>query len=86
MSIIDSLRAWSKAKKVTVSVIAAVAAAAVGTTIYLINRNLINGYASSKYKGWYNGQWVDLEEINNSSNATNYYTIKSNGEVYYNPL
>lgn len=56
MSIIDSLRAWSKAKKVTVSVIAAVAVAAVGTTIYLINRNMINGYASSEYKGWYNGQ------------------------------
>ena len=41
MSIIDSLRAWSKAKKVTVSVIAAVAVAAVGITIFLINRNMI---------------------------------------------
>ncbi len=41
MSNIDSLRAWSKAKKVTVSVIAAVAVAAVGITIFLINRNMI---------------------------------------------
>ena len=41
MSIIDSLRAWSRAKKITVSVIAAVAVAAIGITIFLINRNMI---------------------------------------------
>ena len=41
MSIIDSLRAWSKAKKITVSVIAVVAVAAIGVTIFLINRNMI---------------------------------------------
>ena len=41
MSIIDSLRAWPKAKKITVSVIAVVAVAAIGVTIFLINRNMI---------------------------------------------
>ena len=41
MSIIDSLRAWSRAKKITVSVIAVIAVAAIGITIFLINRNMI---------------------------------------------
>ena len=41
MSIVDSLKAWPKAKKITVAVIAAVAVAAVGVTIFLINRNNI---------------------------------------------
>ena len=41
MSIIDSLRAWPKAKKITVAVIAGVAVAAVGITIFLIHRNNI---------------------------------------------
>ena len=41
MSIVDSLKTWPKAKKITVAVIAAVAVAAVGVTIFLINRNNI---------------------------------------------
>ena len=41
MSIVDTLKAWPKAKKITVAVIAAVAVAAVGVTIFLINRNNI---------------------------------------------
>ena len=41
MSIVDTLKAWPKAKKITVAVIAAVAVAAVGVTIFLINRNSI---------------------------------------------
>ena len=41
MSIIDSLRAWPKAKKITVAVIAAVAVAAVGVTIFLVHHNNI---------------------------------------------
>ncbi len=41
MSIVDSLKAWFKAKKITVAVIEAVAVAAVGVTIFLINRNNI---------------------------------------------
>ena len=41
MSILSAVKAWSKAKKVTVSVIAAVAVAAIGITIFLINRNMI---------------------------------------------
>ena len=41
MSIIDSLRAWPKAKKITVAVIASVVVAAIGVTIFLIHRNNI---------------------------------------------
>ena len=41
MNIIDSLKAWPRAKKITVAVIAGVAVAAVGVTIFLINRNSI---------------------------------------------
>ncbi|MBO4425592.1 MAG: InlB B-repeat-containing protein [Clostridiales bacterium] len=41
MSIIDSLKAWPKAKKITVAVIAGVVVAAVGVTAFLIHRNNI---------------------------------------------
>ncbi|MBO4425591.1 MAG: InlB B-repeat-containing protein [Clostridiales bacterium] len=41
MSIVDTLKAWPKAKKITVAVIAGVAVAAIGVTIFLINRNSI---------------------------------------------
>ena len=41
MSIVDTLKAWPKAKKITVAVIGAVAVAAIGVTIFLINRNSI---------------------------------------------
>ena len=41
MSIIDSLRSWPRAKKITVAVIAGVAVAAIGVTAFLIHRNNI---------------------------------------------
>ena len=41
MSIIYSIKAWPKAKKITVTVIAAVVVAAIGVAIFLINQNLI---------------------------------------------
>ncbi|MBR5357866.1 MAG: FecR domain-containing protein [Clostridiales bacterium] len=41
MSFVDSLKAWPRAKKITVAVIAGVAVAAIGVTIFLINRNSI---------------------------------------------
>ena len=53
-----------------------------GHEVYICSKN----YANSEYKGWYNGQWVDLTENEDTTNMTLFYTITATGDVYYNPL